>query len=149
MLSVVECFHFPFFFLLSLPSASPVFMSSSLLHHNAEPVAVLHRLQGQRRNGEFTNMQLMKEDKNIIRSECFFVIRTEAYPNNRLVFSSCTHMTFVIFQICPYLVRLSVSIETIYNFVHNKSRLLVYWWKKMEPNVWFCWLITKFNHYEV
>lgn len=135
MLSVVECFHFPFFFLLSLPSASPVFMSSSLLHHNAEPVAVLHRLQGQRRNGEFTNMQPMKEDKNIIRSECFFVIRTEAYPNNRLVFSSCTHMTFVIFQICPYLVRLSVSIETIYNFVHNKSRLLVYWWKKMEPNV--------------
>ena len=73
MLSVVEWFHFPFFFLLSLPSASPVFMSSSLLHHNAEPVAVLHRLQGQRRNGEFTNMQLMKEDKNIIRSECYFV----------------------------------------------------------------------------
>lgn len=92
---------------------------------------------------------LWRRIKNIIRSECFFVIRTEAYPNNRLVFSSCTHMTFVIFQICPYLVRLSVSIEAIYNFVHNKSRLLVYWWKKMEPNVWFCWLITKFNHYEV
>lgn len=36
----------------AFPTASAVFMSASLLHHNAQPVAVSHGLQGQRGNGE-------------------------------------------------------------------------------------------------
>lgn len=57
LLSKVSVFYITLYvicvsFRFSLPVASPVFVPSSLLRHNVELDSVLHRLQGQRGNGE-------------------------------------------------------------------------------------------------
>lgn len=80
------CSDFSFFFFCSFPTASTVLMSSSLLHHNAEPVTVFHRFQEQRGNGEFINYHRFScEDYN-----------SKDLCSHCLSFSGCTDMALLL-----------------------------------------------------